>query len=767
MSARRFRVVTVAREYGSGGAAIAKALAARLGYQLLDRALVERIAAEARIDPDLAEKLDEHVDPWARRIGRALWYGGFEAIAVVDENDVVDSDRVAALGGRVVEEAAAAGGCVIVGRGGQCLLRGRPDVFHVFVYAPREERLRRLRARLGPGADVELALEETDRERTALHPPALRREPARSPPLPPHGQRRARRGIGRVRDPRRPRDGHPGPGLTPVSADALVRPRVVNPWIVAVAVMSATFMEVLDTTVVNVSLPHIAGDLSATIDESTWALTSYLVANAIILPLAGWLSNQFGRKRLLMLSVSGFTVASLLCGLAPTLPFLILFRVIQGMTGGALQPLSQAVLLEAFPPEQRGKAMGFWGLGIVVAPIFGPVLGGWLTDSYSWRWVFYINLPVGIVALVMMKLFVFDPAYIGKRGERVDWTGIGLLALGIGALQIFLDKGQEDDWFASRLMTTLAIVSAFALAAFLVHELRVEHPVVDLRVFRLRTYATGVFLITMVGFVLYGSLVLLPIFLQTLLGYPSLQAGIAMSPRGMGSFIAMPLVGLLLGRVDARRLLGPGARGRLGDAVLVRLAEPADGVLGRLLAAVRAGHLARPPVRAAHHHHHGPHPAGVDGQRHQHLQPHAQHRGQPRHRRGHDAPRASPAGPHERPRRARRRLQPPGAGPPRPAPRRVRGPGVRPRDRHATGPRRRLRPRAAAGGHAVVHRRVPPDGAVLRLPPAAPLPDEDAAGGSRARGPALKPRRHQETLPPSLRGAFVPGVAEMRARRPA
>ena len=339
------------------------------------------------------------------------------------------------------------------------------------------------------------------------------------------------------------------------------RPRVVNPWIVAIAVMSATFMEVLDTTVVNVSLPHIAGDLSATIDESTWALTSYLVSNAIILPLAGWLSHQFGRKRLLMLSVGGFTVASLLCGLAPSLPLLIFFRVIQGTTGGALQPLSQAVLLEAFPPEQRGKAMGFWGLGIVVAPIFGPVLGGWLTDSYSWRWVFYINLPVGIVALVMMQLFIFDPAYIGKRGERVDWTGIGLLALGIGALQIFLDKGQEDDWFASRPMTVLAIVSAVALAAFIAHELRVEHPVVDLRVFRLRTYATGVFLITMVGFVLYGSLVLLPIFLQTLLGYPSLQAGIAMSPRGMGSFLAMPLVGMFLGRIDARRLLGAGLVG--------------------------------------------------------------------------------------------------------------------------------------------------------------------------------------------------------------
>jgi DHA2 family multidrug resistance protein len=338
----------------------------------------------------------------------------------------------------------------------------------------------------------------------------------------------------------------------------------VNPWIVAVSVMSATFMEVLDTTVVNVSLPHIAGSLSATVDEATWALTSYLVANAIVLPLAGWLANQFGRKRLLMLSVGGFTSASVLCGFTPNLTFLIIFRVIQGATGGALQPLSQAVLLEAFPPEDRGKAMAFWGLGIVVAPILGPVLGGWLTDSYSWRWVFYINLPVGLVALVMMKLFLFDPPYIGRRRTRVDWTGIGLLAVGIGALQILLDKGQEDDWFASDFMTTLALVSAFALAAFLVHELRVFHPVVDLRAFRNLTYATGVFLMAMVGFVLYGSLVLLPILMQTLLGYPAFQAGIALAPRGIGSFLAMPLVGVLLGRFGARRLL---ALGFVGGAV--------------------------------------------------------------------------------------------------------------------------------------------------------------------------------------------------------
>src|SRR6478609_9259417 len=217
--------------------------------------------------------------------------------------------------------------------------------------------------------------------------------------------------------------------------------RHINPWLIAVSVMLATFMEVLDTTVVNVSLPHIAGSLSASIDEATWVLTSYLVANAIILPMTGWLASRFGRKRLLMLSVMGFTASSFLCGLAPTLSMLILFRVMQGATGGALQPLSQAVLLEAFPPRDRGKAMGFWGLGIVVAPILGPVVGGWLTDSYSWRWVFYINLPVGIASVLMTKMFVFDPPYVSRKSETVDYWGIGLLAVGIGALQILLDLG--------------------------------------------------------------------------------------------------------------------------------------------------------------------------------------------------------------------------------------------------------------------------------------------------------------------------------------
>lgn len=334
--------------------------------------------------------------------------------------------------------------------------------------------------------------------------------------------------------------------------------RHVNPWIVAVAVMFATFMEVLDTTVVNVSLPHIAGNLSATIDESTWVLTSYLVANAIVLPLTGWLASYFGRKRLLMTSVAGFTLSSLLCGLAPNLELLVLFRLLQGFTGGAMQPLSQAVLLEAFPPAERGKAMGFWGLGIVVAPILGPVLGGWLTDTYSWRWVFYINLPVGLASLVMSYLFIFDPPYLRRETTRIDYWGIGLLALWVGTLQLALDLGQQRDWFSSPLITTLVVLSGGGLVAFLVREWVAKEPVIDLRVFKIRSYATGVFLMTTLGFVLYGSLVLLPIMLQTLLGYPSLQAGIAMAPRGLGSLIGMPVVGMIVGKVDARRMVALG-----------------------------------------------------------------------------------------------------------------------------------------------------------------------------------------------------------------
>src|SRR5579885_384916 len=335
----------------------------------------------------------------------------------------------------------------------------------------------------------------------------------------------------------------------------------VNPWIIAIAVMFATFMEVLDTTVVNVSLPHIAGSLSASVDEASWALTSYLVANAIILPMTGWIANYFGRKRTLLAAVMGFTGASVLCGLAPSLQALIVFRIIQGATGGALQPLSQAVMLEAFPPRDRGKAMAFWGLGIVVAPMLGPVLGGWLTDNYSWRWVFYINLPVGLVSVIMTRLFIFDPPYIRRSDRGIDYWGMGMLAVGVGALQVLLDKGQEEDWFSSNWMVALAIIAGIAILWFVIHELRTSNPVVHLRVFKERTYSAGVFLMTILGFVLYGSMLLLPIFLQTLLGYPALNAGIAMAPRGLGSFLMMPVVGTILGRFDPRKVLAVGLVG--------------------------------------------------------------------------------------------------------------------------------------------------------------------------------------------------------------
>ena len=329
----------------------------------------------------------------------------------------------------------------------------------------------------------------------------------------------------------------------------------INPWLIAIAVMSSTFMEVLDTTVVNVSLPHIAGSLSASTDEATWTLTSYLVANAIILPMTGWLASRFGRKRLLMASVTGFTAASFFCGLAPSLPFLITFRVIQGACGGGLQPLSQAILLESFPPHKRGQAMGFWALGIVVAPMLGPVLGGWLTDNYTWRWVFYINIPVGVIALLLTEAFVFDPPYLRKERTGIDYWGIGLLVVGMGSLQIMLDKGQEDDWFSSHFIITLAVLTVVGLGGLIVRELKAQHPIIDLSVFKYRSWAIGTFLMTVIGFVLYGSTVLLPLLMQELLGYTATHAGVTNLPRGVASFVAMPFIGYLTGKVDARKLL--------------------------------------------------------------------------------------------------------------------------------------------------------------------------------------------------------------------
>ena len=327
-------------------------------------------------------------------------------------------------------------------------------------------------------------------------------------------------------------------------------------WLIAIAVMSSAVMEVLDTSVVNVSLPHIAGSLSATLDEATWVLTSYLVANAVILPITGWLANFIGRKRLLLTVVTGFTLSSVCCGLAPSLPMLIFFRVLQGTTGGGLQPLSQAILLEEFPGEERGKAMAFWSLGIIAAPILGPTLGGWLTDTYSWRWVFYINLPIGIASLIMISLFLYDPPYIRRGSMRVDLWGLGMLAVGMAALQIMLDKGQEEDWFGSNFIVMLATIAGIMLPAFVIRELFVEAPLVRFRLLKYRSFACGIGLATVLGFVLYGSLVLLPLFMQTLLGWTAVTAGLWTSPRGVGTAICMPLVGYLLGKGwDGRKMM--------------------------------------------------------------------------------------------------------------------------------------------------------------------------------------------------------------------
>jgi DHA2 family multidrug resistance protein len=327
-------------------------------------------------------------------------------------------------------------------------------------------------------------------------------------------------------------------------------------WMIAIAVMSSAVMQVLDTSVVNVSLPHIAGSLSSTVDEATWVLTSYLVANAIILPITGWLAGVLGRRRVLLMAVAGFTLSSLLCGVALSLPMLIFFRVVQGATGGGLQPLSQAVLLEEFPGKEQGKAMAFWSLGIIAAPILGPTLGGWITDTWTWRWVFFINLPVGVLSLLLISQYVYDPHYLRRRTMGVDAWGIGMLAVGMGALQIMLDRGQEKDWFGSTLIRTLCVVALVCLAAFVLRELRARDPIVHFSLFRSRTFASGVVLVTIMGFVLYGSLVLLPLFMQTLLGWTATTAGIWNSPRGVGTALCMPLVGFLLGRGwDARRLL--------------------------------------------------------------------------------------------------------------------------------------------------------------------------------------------------------------------
>lgn len=348
-------------------------------------------------------------------------------------------------------------------------------------------------------------------------------------------------------------------GDSPTASSPAAFVPVSNPWLVAVSVMIATFMEVLDTSIASVALPYIAGSVSATNDEATWVLTSYLVANAIILPTSTWFAQRFGRKRFLLICIVIFTVSSFACGAADSLAVILIARAVQGAGGGALQPLSQAILLESFPPHKRGQAMAMFSLGVVVAPVLGPTVGGWLTETYSWRWAFYINIPIGILAIIMIMRHVHDPIYIrDAKPGRFDGIGFGLLAIWLGALQIVLDKGQEDDWFgATWIRWTVTILVVFFIA-FLAWELRQREPLVKLRIFLNRNFALGCALIGILGGVLYGLITLLPLFYQELLGYNALTAGLAVSPRGFGSLAVIPLIGILSSRVDNRYLLAIG-----------------------------------------------------------------------------------------------------------------------------------------------------------------------------------------------------------------
>ncbi len=328
---------------------------------------------------------------------------------------------------------------------------------------------------------------------------------------------------------------------------------------IAASVMIATFMTVLDSSVANVALPHIAGNLSASTDESTWVLTSYLVSNAIMLPATAWITRRIRRKRLVIISIVVFTGASLLCGIAIYMPMLILARILQGAGGGGMQPLAQSILLESFPPEQQGTAMAVYGVGIVVAPVIGPTLGGWITDSYSWRWIFYINLPMGLLALFMAKMFIEDPPYIKQafRGT-IDYLGFGLMAIWLGTLQLLLDKGQEADWFGATWIRWITAISVLGLIGFLFREFTNREPIVQLRVLGNRNFGVGTLITGLYGFILYGLTAILPLFLQTLMGYPALDSGLAVSPRGIGSIISMMVVGWLVNRVDGRLLLACG-----------------------------------------------------------------------------------------------------------------------------------------------------------------------------------------------------------------
>jgi MFS transporter, DHA2 family, multidrug resistance protein len=359
---------------------------------------------------------------------------------------------------------------------------------------------------------------------------------------------------------------NPGPGGTagggaasPLPAEPW-RPKF-NPWLIAVVVALAAFMEVLDTSIANVALPYMAGSLGASNDQSTWVLTSYLVSNAIVLPISGWFSSVLGRKRFFMICLTMFTLSSLLCGIAPSLAAIIFFRVLQGAGGGGLQPLAQAILADTFPPEKRGVAFALYGVTTVVAPTIGPTLGGWITDNYTWRWIFFINLPVGILTLFLVYRLIEDPPWVKRAkgaGIKFDYIGVSLLTLGVGALQIMLDKGQEDDWFGSRFILTLAIVAGVGLVSLVIWEWFQQHPIIEVQLFRNLNFLGANAMMFILGIMLFSSLVMMPLFLQTLLGYTSESAGLVLSGGGLLLLVLMPVVGTLASKIQARYLIAFG-----------------------------------------------------------------------------------------------------------------------------------------------------------------------------------------------------------------
>src|SRR5579863_8748613 len=335
-----------------------------------------------------------------------------------------------------------------------------------------------------------------------------------------------------------------------------------NPWVVAMTVTLATFMEVLDTSIANVALPHIAGNLGATSEESTWVQTSYLVSNAIILPMSGWLSTRLGRKRFYMICVILFTVSSMLCGLATTLPMLVLFRVMQGLGGGGLGPSEQAILADTFSPEQRSMGFAMYGMAVVVAPAIGPTLGGWITDNYSWHWIFFINVPIGIISLLLTQHVVHDPPHVmearNRRGSNTDYFGITTIIIGVGLLQYVLDKGEELVWFDSNLIRVAFTLAAIALVAMIWREWTHKHPIIELRLLKKRNFASSVLANFTLGMVLNGSTILIPQFLQLQLGYTAEQAGMALSPGGIVLALLMPVAGLLAIKFDPRKVIALG-----------------------------------------------------------------------------------------------------------------------------------------------------------------------------------------------------------------